>query len=73
VPPSISASPARPERKFIRYSPTVEEEMAGTSPLPGGRLFAADDDEAEAEVQRLEYLNSEAEDFNITALMRPKV
>jgi len=73
VPPSISASPARPERKFIRYSPTVEEEMAGTSPLPGGRLFAADDAEAEAEVQRLEYLNSEAEDFNITALMRPKV
>jgi len=52
--PSV-ASERRTERKFIRYSPTVEEDMAGTSPLPGGRLFA----EAEREVLQREYANSQ--------------
>ena len=65
--PSV-ASERRTERKFIRYSPTAEEEMAGTSPLPGGRLFAEDpeaelqsQDDAEAgrEVLQREYANSQ--------------
>jgi hypothetical protein len=75
APPSIptsrlpaEASERRPERKFIRYSPTVEEETAGTSPLPDGRLFAEaaeaelqsqDDADAEREVLQREYANSQ--------------
>jgi len=46
----------------------MEEEMAGTSPLPGGRLFAEDpeaelqsqdDAEADREVLQSEYANSQ--------------